>query len=99
MVLGTEVQMVRYTQLSVDLCNSKMQETLLQTATAVLVAGDAQRVPVRVLFDSGAQGLISPRILALDGPSKGLSMSAHVLRKWRRCHRKGCRLQPLLMSG
>ena len=29
-------------------CNSKMQQTLLQTATAVLVADGAQRVPVRV---------------------------------------------------
>ena len=35
--------------------NSKMQQTLLQTGTAMLIADDVQRAPVRVLFDSGSQ--------------------------------------------
>ena len=56
-----------------------MQQTLLQTATAVLVADDAQRVPVRVLFDSGSQrSYITKNVaesLALDGPSEVLSVS------------------------
>ena len=60
-------------------CNSKMQQTLLQTATAVLVAGGTQRVPVRVLFDSGSQrSYITKNFaesLALDGPSEVLSVS------------------------
>ena len=37
------------------LYNSKMQQTLLQTGTPMLVADDVQRAPVRVLFDSGSQ--------------------------------------------
>ena len=60
-------------------CNSKMQQTLLQTATAVLVADGTQRVPVRVLFDSGNQrSYITKNVaesLALDGPSEVLSIS------------------------
>lgn len=58
--------------------NSKMQQTLLQTGTAMLVADDVQRAPVRVLFDSGSQrSYITKRVaesLALDGPSEVLSV-------------------------
>ena len=59
--------------------NSKMQQTLLQTGTAMLVADDVQRAPVRVLFDSGSQrSYITKKVaesLALDGPSEVLSVS------------------------
>ena len=48
-------------------CNSRMQQTLLQTATAVLVTDGAQRVPVWVLTQE-AKGLISPRILLNHWP-------------------------------
>ena len=56
-----------------------MQQALLQTGTAMLVADDVQRAPVRVLFDSGIQrSYITERVaesLALDGPSEVLSVS------------------------
>ncbi|XP_068726558.1 uncharacterized protein [Montipora capricornis] len=59
--------------------NSKMQQTLLQTRTAMLVADDVQRAPVRVLFHSGSQrSYITKKVaesLALDGPSQVLSVS------------------------
>ncbi|XP_068750875.1 uncharacterized protein [Montipora capricornis] len=59
--------------------NAKMQQTLLQTGTAMLVADDVQRAPVRVLFDSGSQrSYITKRVaesLALDGPSEVLSVA------------------------
>ena len=51
-------------------CNSKIQQTLLQTATAVLVADAAQRVPVRVLFDSG-----SPRSYITKNVAESLALS------------------------
>ena len=57
----------------------KMQQALLQTGTATLVADGDQRVNVRVLFDSGSQrSYINknvPESLALDGPSEVLSVS------------------------
>ena len=59
--------------------NSKMQRTLLQTGTAMLVADGVQRAPVRVLFDSGSQrSYITEKVaesLALDGPSEVLSVT------------------------
>ena len=59
--------------------NSKMQQTLLKTGTAMLVADSVQRAPVRVLFDSGSQRCyITKKVaesLALDGPSEVLSVS------------------------
>ena len=35
--------------------NTKMQQTLLQTEMAILIADDVQRAFVRVLFHSGSQ--------------------------------------------
>lgn len=59
--------------------NSKMQQTLLQTGTAMLISDDFQRAPVRVLFDSGSQrSYITKKVagsFALDGPSEVLSVS------------------------
>jgi len=59
--------------------NSKMQQTLLLTGTAMLVADDVQRAPVRVLFDSGSQRSYTTKrdaeSLALNGPSEVLSVS------------------------
>lgn len=43
--------------------NSKMQQTLLQTGTAMLVSDGFQRAPVRFCFTQEAKGLISPRRL------------------------------------
>ena len=57
----------------------KMQQALLQTGTATLVADGDQRVNVRVLFDSGShRSYINKNVaesLALDGPSEVLSVS------------------------
>ena len=59
--------------------NTKVQQTLLQTAKATLVGGGDQRVPVRVLLDSGSQrSYITKKVaesLALQGPSEVLSGS------------------------
>ncbi|XP_022800794.1 uncharacterized protein LOC111338561 [Stylophora pistillata] len=55
-----------------------MQQTLLQTGTAMLVSDGFQRAPVRVLFDSGSQrSYITKKVaesFALDGPSEVLSV-------------------------
>ncbi|PFX31375.1 hypothetical protein AWC38_SpisGene3829 [Stylophora pistillata] len=75
----TEVK--RHTTLSgfVVSYNSKMQQTLLQTGTAMLVSDGFQRAPVRVLFDSGSQrSYITKKVaesFALDRPSEVLSVS------------------------
>ncbi|PFX23105.1 Fibropellin-1 [Stylophora pistillata] len=59
--------------------NSKMQQTLLLTGTAMLVSDGFQRAPVRDLFDSGSQRFyINKNVaesFALDGPSEVLSVS------------------------
>ena len=59
-----------------------MQQTLVQTGTAMLVADDVQRAPVRVLFDSGSQmSYITKKVaesLALHGPSEVLRLIAYV---------------------
>ena len=59
--------------------NAEGQQTLLQTAKAMLVGGGDQRVPVRVLFDSGSQRFyITKKVaesLVLKGPSEVPSVS------------------------
>lgn len=56
-----------------------MQQTLLPTETAMLVADGIQRAPERALFHSGGQrSYITKKVaesLALDGPSEVLSVS------------------------
>ena len=57
----------------------KMQQALLQTETAKLIADGDQRMTVRVLFDSGSQrSYITKNVaesLTLDGPSEVRSVS------------------------
>ena len=59
--------------------NAEIEQTLLQTAKALLVGGGGQKVPVRVLLDSGSQrSYITKNVaesLALQGPSEVLSVS------------------------
>ena len=59
--------------------NAKVQQTLLQTAKAPLVGGREQRVPFRVLLDSGSQrSYITKKVaesLPLQGPSEVLNVS------------------------
>lgn len=56
----------------------EIEQTLLQTAKALLVGGGGQKVPVRVLLDSSQRSYITKNVaesLALQGPSKVLSVS------------------------
>ena len=59
--------------------NAEIEQTLLQTAKALLVGGGGQKVPVRVLLDSGSQrSYITKNVaesLAFQGPSEVLSVS------------------------
>ena len=63
----------------VALDNAEIEQTLLQTAKALLVGGGDQKVPVGVLLDSGSQrSYITKNVaesLALQGPSEVLSVS------------------------
>ena len=63
----------------VALDNAEIEQTLLQTAKALLVGGGGQKVPVRVLLDSGSQrSYITKNVaesLALQGPSEVRSVS------------------------
>ena len=76
---GPEIQVPTTISGFVAFKNAKVKLTLLQTAKAMLVGGGDQRVPVRVLLDSGSQrSYITRKVaesLALQGPSEVLSVS------------------------
>ena len=76
---GPESRVATTTSEFVALNNAEVEQTLLQTAKASLVGGECQKVPVRVLLDSGSQRLyITKNVaepLALQGPSEVLSVS------------------------